>query len=406
MGRQGPIVETDSRPHDRSFPTQLWVIVVGGFINSLGNALVFPFLTLYLRQRLGISLLQVGLVFTVNAAFSLCAGMLGGFIADRFGRRTVMLVSLLSTSAVLLLMGLASTYGQMVTLAAAIGLTGPISQPARDAMIADLTRPAQRAEAYSVLRVATNLGYAIGPAIGGFLASVSYLLSFGLAAVASLVVFALTWLMVRETLTEAARAHAGDNPTRGFGAAFRDTPFMLFCALGLLTAAAYAQVMTNLPVHMKESLGLGERYFGWVMTTNAAMVVTLQMAITRAIARWPRLPTLALGAALYGVGVGAIGLVSAFPGFIACAVVYTVGEMLVSPTANAFTADLSPADMRGRYMGLLALTWGLAYGIGPALGGAMYDAGLKVALWLAAGGLALGTALGYLLLQRYVRARG
>lgn len=390
----------------RSFPVQLWVLVAGGFINALGSALVFPFLTLYLRQRLGIPLLQVGLIFTINAAAGLCAGMLGGVIADRFGRRTVMLVSLLSTSAVLLLLGLASTYAQMVVLAAAIGLTSPLSQPARDAMVADLTLPEQRAEAYSMLRVASNLGYAIGPAIGGVLASVSYLLSFGLAAAASLIAFVLTWFLVRETLTEAARARAGNSPSRGFGPVFRDGPFMLFCVLGLLTAVAYAQVTTNLPVHMKESLGLGERYFGWVMTTNAAMVVGLQMAITRAIARWPRLPTLALGAALYAAGVGAIGLVSAFPGLIACAVVYTMGEMVVSPTANAFTADLAPADMRGRYMGLLALTWGVSYGIGPALGGAMYDAGLKVALWFAAGGLALSTALGYLLLQRYMRARG
>lgn len=390
----------------RSFPTQLWVLVAGGFITALGNALVFPFLTLYLRQRLGIPLLQVGLIFTVNAAASLGAGTLGGFLADRLGRRTIMLASLVSTSAALLLIGLASTYGQMVALAAALGLTGPISQPARDAMIADLTHPTQRPEAYSVLRVATNLGFAIGPAAGGFLASVSYLLSFGLAATASLIVFVLTWFLVRETLTDAAKARASGNPSHGFGPVFRDTPFMLFCVLGLLTAVTYAQVTTNLPVHMKESLGLGEQYFGWVMTTNAAMVVALQIFITRAIARWPRLPTLALGAALYGIGVGAIGLVSAFPGFIICAVIYTVGEMLTSPTANAFTADLSPADMRGRYMGLLALTWGLAYGIGPALGGAMYDAGLKVALWIAAGGLALGTAVGYLLLQRYVRARG
>lgn len=392
-------------PYYRSFPTQLWVLVVGGFISSLGGALVFPFLTLYLRQRLGIPLAQIGLVFTVNAAASLVAGMAGGFIADRFGRRTVMLVSLLSSSIVLLLMGLASTYGQLVALAVAIGLSGPLAQPARDAMIADLTLPTQRAEAYSVLRVAFNLGYAIGPAIGGFLASVSYLLSFGLAAAASFVVFLLTLWKVRETLPTAAKETARTNPTRGFGPVLRDTAFMLFCALMLLTSVAYSQVTTNLPVHMKESLGLGERYFGWVMTTNAAMVVALQVAITRATSRWPRLPSLALGAALYGVGVGAIGLMGAFPGLIACAVIYTLGEMLVSPMANALTADLSPPDMRGRYMGLLALTWGVAYGIGPALGGAMYDAGLKTALWFAAGGLGMATALGFLALGRRVRVR-
>jgi len=118
---QVAVVESQARPYYRSFPAQLWVLVVGGFISSLGSALVLPFLTLYLRQRLGISLFQVGLVFTVNAIATLCAGMLGGLIADRFGRRSVMLVSLLSTSVVLFLMGVASTYGQIVLLNAALG---------------------------------------------------------------------------------------------------------------------------------------------------------------------------------------------------------------------------------------------------------------------------------------------
>jgi MFS family permease len=389
----------------RSFPRQMWVLVAGTFVNSLGGALVFPFLTLYLRQRLGISLVQIGLVFTLNAATSLVAGMMSGVIADRFGRRSVMLTSLLATAAVLLLFGIAASYSHMILLAAVLGLTGPLFQPARDAMVADLTRPDQRTEAYSVIRVSSNLGYAIGPAIGGFLAGVSYLLSFSLAAGASLAFFFVTLVMVRETLSDSSRGSAEQSQPIGFGPVFRDTTFMLFCGLMILTTMVYAQVSTNLPVYMKETFGLGERYFGWVMSTNAAMVVALQLGISRTTARWPRLPAMGLGSALYGVGVGAIAAMTAFPGFIVCAVIYTLGEMIIAPVGTAFTADLAPAEMRGRYMGLLGLTWGVSYGIGPALGGALYDAGFAQGLWLAAGALGLAAAGGYLLLQRRIRAR-
>ncbi len=390
----------------RMFPRQLWVIVAGTFVNSLGSALVFPFLTLYLRQRMGVSMTQIGLVFTLNAVTSVAFGMIGGLLADRLGRRSVMLVSLLGSSATLSLMGIATSYGAMIVLAAAAGIAGPLFQPARDAMVADLTSPEQRTEAYSVLRVASNLGFAIGPAIGGFLAATSYLLLFGLAGGASLVFFFVTLIMVRETRPDVVEDAEGSRPVvTGFGPVFRDRTFLAFCGLLVLTSMVYSQVMTNLPVYMKESFGLGERYFGWVMSTNAGMVVVLQLWITRATAGWRRLPALASAALLYGVGVGAISLMRTLPGFLLCVVIYTVGEMILAPVSTAFTADLAPADMRGRYMGLLGLTWGISFGIGPLLGGAVYDAGLPRELWLFAGGVGVLASVGFMALQRRVRSR-
>jgi MFS family permease len=392
------------RRYWNSFPRQMWVLAAGGFANSLGSAIVFPFLTLYLRQKLGISMAQIALVFTLNAITSLAAGMVGGLLADRLGRRVVILVSLASTSVVLFLMGIAGSYIQMVVLTGAIGITGPLFQPARDAMLADLIGPDRRAEAYSVLRVSSNLGFAIGPAIGGFLAATSYLLSFGLAAGASLVFFFLALFMVRETLPASARGGKAEGvPVVGFGPIFRDRIFMAFCGLMILTTIVYSQVLTNLPVYMKESFGLGESHFGWLMTTNGAMVVLLQLGITRATARWRRLPAMALGTVLYAVGVGAFSLTRVFPAFVACVAIYTLGEIILAPVSTAFTADLSPADMRGRYMGFLGLTWGAAYGIGPLLGGAIYDAGFARELWLFVGAVGLVAAAGFLLLQRKTR---
>ncbi len=390
----------------QTFPCQLWVVVAGTFVNSLGSALVFPFLTLYLRQRMGISMTQIGLVFTLNAATSVAFGMIGGLLTDRLGRRSVMLVSLLGSSATLFLMGVASSYAAMVALAAAAGIVGSLFQPARDAMVADLTTPEQRTEAYSVLRIASNLGFAIGPAIGGFLAATSYLLLFSLAGGASLAFFVATLILVRETRPDVVETADGSKPAvTGFGPVFRDRTFIAFCGLLVLASMVYSQVTTNLPVYMKESFGLGERYFGWIMTTNAGMVVALQLWITRATARWRRLPALALASLLYGIGVGAISLMRIFPGFLLCVVVYTMGEMILAPVSTAFAADLSPADMRGRYMGLMGLTWGLSYGVGPLLGGAIYDAGFPRELWLFAGAVGVLASIGFAALQRRVRSR-
>jgi MFS family permease len=391
------------RRYGRTFPRQVWVLVAGTFVNALGSGLVFPFLTLYLRQRMGVSLVQIGFVFTLNSATSLAAGMVGGLLADRVGRRLVMLASLVATAVVLFLMGVATTFIQVAALAAALGLTSPIFGPARDAMLADLTQPDQRAEAYSVLRVASNMGFAVGPAIGGFLAATSYFLSFSFAALGSLIFFVLTLTLVKETRPAAASEDKASVPLAGFGPVLRDRVFMTFIGMFVLTSIVYSQITTNLPVYMKESFGLGEQYFGWVMTTNAAMVVVFQMWVTRKVAPWKRLTAMAVGAVLYAVGVGAISGITFFAGFILCATVYTVGEMIVAPVATAFVADLSPADMRGRYMGVLSLTWGASYGIGPALGGAIYDAGFRQQLWLMSGALGLVAAAGFLLLQRRTR---
>ena len=363
------------------FPRQFWIIFGGTLVNSTGSGMVFPFLTLYLHQRLNLSMVYVGVILMFWAASGLVGQIVGGAFTDRFGRKRLMVVSLASSAVMLALFGLADSFVGAAIVVSITGFVNALYQPARDAMIADLVESERRPQAYGLIRVVANLGIAIGPAIGGFLAAQSYLITFMSSASATFIYFLITTFLMSETKPNAPAPHASDTAPGNLMTVLRDTRFVVFCIGGICCTILAAQMMAVLPVYMKDQFGLGETFFGWVMTTNAAMVGLLQLPITRVTRKIPRLFLTATGAILYALGVGSVALGSAFPHFIAAMAVYTFGEMLLVPTSTAVTADLAPANLRGRYMGMLGLTWSVGFGIGPIIGGLISDQLAPIALW-------------------------
>ncbi len=387
------------------FPRQFWILFGGTLINSTGSGMVFPFLTLYLHQRLNLSMTWVGFALSLWAASSLFGQLAGGSLTDRFGRKNLMVISLGLSALLLPVFGLADTFISAALVAIGMGFAGAMYQPARDAMVADLVGTEKRPQAYALIRVVSNLGIAIGPAVGGFLAARSYLLAFSVSALATFVFFLVSIFMMRETMPATLVPHTTDKPAGTFLDVFRNVPFVVFSTATTFVILASIQMMTVLPVYMKDNFGLGESYYGWVMTTNAGMVVLLQFPITRATEKIARLPLIAGGAVLYAVGVGSVALGTLFPHFIAAMAVATLGEMIVVPTSTAVTADLAPANMRGRYMSVLGLTWTIGMGLGPFLGGLVSDHIAPRALWPIMASAALAGALVYLLLARLVPVR-
>jgi MFS family permease len=384
------------------FPRQFWILFGGTLINQVGSGMVFPFLTLYLHQRLNLSMTLVGVILMLWSISGLVGNLAGGSLADRFGRKWLMVFSLGASALGLVAFGLANSLISAAVIVVYVGFVGALFQPARDAMVADLVGTDKRPQAYGLLRVVANLGIAIGPAIGGFLASVSYLIAFLTSASATMVFFFITIFLMRETKPTAALARNANAAAPGnFGTVFRDRRFIVFCGATAFAIIAYSQMMTVLPVYMKDQFALGETFFGWVMTTNAAMVVLLQIPITRVTEKVARLPLIAFGAILYATGVASVALGGTFPHFVASMAILTLGEMIVVPTATAVTADLAPAELRGRYMGVLGLTWNIGFGIGPILGGVITDQLAPRALWPIMGSAALVGALILLLLARF-----
>jgi len=391
------------RDFSRGYPRQFWLLFGGMLISAAGGSMVWPFLTIYIRQRFNTPLTTVGLALSLNSTVGLVTTFVAGPIVDRFGRKGVMALSLFVSSVVFAAMIPADTLLLWVLLMIISGAFNPLFRVGSDAMVADLIAPDRRSSAYALLRMSNNVGVAIGPAVGGFIAAVSYTWAFSIAAVANLAFTLLILLFVSETLPQAGSESARLSTAGGYGHLLHDRPFLAFCGLSALAVIPSSLMMVLLPVYAKEQFGVGESQYGFIMTTNAAMVVLFQYLVTRITKRLPPLPVLAAGALFYALGAGSVAWGQSFAAFLSSMVVLTIGEMALVPTATTLTANLSPPDMRGRYMGFYGLTWGLGFGIGPMLGGMLNDHLAPVAIWY--GGLAIGltAALGFLLLARLLR---
>ena len=382
------------------YPRQFWLLFWGMLISAAGGSMIWPFLTIYMRQRLDIPLTTVTLLFTLNSAAGLATTAVAGPVADRFGRKGVMVLSLAANSATMLAMSSAGTLRPWVILMAISGAFSPLFRVGGNSMVADLVEPERRASAYAFLRMSNNLGVAIGPSVGGFVTATSYALAFYIAAGASAVFTLLVLFFVAETVPQKQATSDQPQTDGGYSQVLRDRPFLAFCGVYSLTVMAHVLLMVLLPVYAKENFGVPENQYGFIMATNAAMVVLFQYATTRLTERYHHLPVLAVGSLFLALGTGSVALGWNFPTFLASMVILTIGEMIVVPTSIALTANLSPPAMRGRYMSVYSLTWGIGFGIGPVIGGFLNDNLAPVAIWY--GGLAMGLAamLGFVLLAR------
>ena len=417
-----------SKIRELGFPRQFWLLFWGMLLNTTGTSMVWPFMTIYLRERLGVPLTTVTLLMTANSAAGLAAVAAVGPVVDRFGRKGAMVTGLAAGSAVMAAMSAAGTLPVWAMLMAVQGAVMPLYRVGADAMVADLIPTEGRPNAYALLRMATNLGIAIGPSVGGFVAAKSYALAFCIGAGAMATFALLIVLFARETMPrKLTTTFAVDSPSpqpsppwgegddssiqnpqskienQGYGPVLRDHRFMAFSGLLMLATIPAAVMMVLLAVYAKEQFGVPENRYGFIMATNAAMVVVLQYAVTRVSKRYRPTGVLALGALLYAMGVGSVAWGRSFPSFLASMVVLTLGELLLVPTATALTAALAPAEMRGRYMGVYNLTWGVGYGLGPVIGGVLSDRIAPVATWYGGLGIGLTAAVGFAALGRRAR---
>jgi MFS family permease len=348
--------------------------------------MIWPFLMIYVKGKLELPMTQVASLMTVNAIAALVFSFISGPIIDRVGRKWTMVLSLLANGTGYLLFNYANTLLEFGLLMALRGAVNPMYQIGADAMLADMIPPEDRADAYALTRMSKNAGIAIGPAIGGFLAGVSYSIPFFIAF-GGLVLFAvLLSVMASETRPENVNA-TRDEGSRfaGYDRIFRDRPFIGLVGGFTLVQVCATLIWVLLGVYVTENFGLTEAQYGLIPMTNALMVVTLQVLVTRRSKQLPPLWVMSLGSLLYAAGVTSVGLWSGFWGFWLSMVILTSGELLLVPTATTFAANLAPVDMRGRYMGVYALSWQVAAGFGPLVGGVLNDNLSPQATWFGGG---------------------
>jgi MFS family permease len=365
------------------YPRQIWILFWGSLISMTGQSLVWPFLTIYIRQQLDVSLTQVTFLFTLQSIASMVATAAAGPAVDRFGRKGAMILSPIISAAMLIAMTQANSLVMWGALLMVYASAGVVFRLGANAMVADMIPPEDRVGAYALMRMGFNVGIAIGPTIGGFLIAISYSFSFLIAAAVQFGLGLTIIGLIQETLPDQNEA-SGLNPQQnsgGFGPLLRDGAFMSFWSIYLLVEMAASLVFTLLSVYVKEQYQIPESQFGFIIGTNATMVVLFQYAVTRVTKRHRPLPVMAVSAVFYGAGMAIYALSQSFWGFWLGMVVMTTGELILSPTATALVADLAPPDMRGRYMGVYGLSYRVGGGIGPVMGGWLSDTFFPAATW-------------------------
>lgn len=384
------------------YPRNFWILIGSLFIDRLGGALIFPFFSLYITEKFGVGMTQVGTLFAFYAVSSFIGSLIGGALTDRFGRRTLMIFGLLASAATALVMGLARDFQSFFFLSVVVGAFADMGHPAGQAMLTDILPEPKRIEGFGILRVVANLAVTIGPAIGGLIASRSFFALFIIDAVASSITALIVFLTMPETKPEkhADQPHESVFQTfKGYSVAIKDGIFMAFLGISAISVIVYMQMNTTLSVFLRDLHGITTQQFGYILSLNAGIVVLFQFWITRRISKYAPMILMTAGTLFYLVGFTMYGFTTTYLFFLVAMVIITIGEMIVSPTSTALVARLAPPDMRGRYMAVSGFSWIIPSAIGPLLAGLIMDNYDPRWLWYLCGILAAISVAGFYILH-------
>ena len=381
---------------------QIWIMMIGRLATAIAFSLFFPFLAIYLTDVRGVEFKQVGWLYFGMGLAGALSKVHGGILADRWGRKPTMVVALVLRS------GSFAFLAYLVAVGAAwfwIGIVIVVSSyvghffiPASHAMIADLTEGRGRVDAFGLFRVATNLGWAVGPALGGFV-PVEYYPHL-------LVLMALTYggvgVSLAVLLRESQRPREKDDePTARLEPLMlwvRHWRFHLYCFIIMLIYTVMGQLIGILSAFSVRFIGLVPQEIGYLFSLNGLLVVFLQVPMA-ALIRTSRMTVALIGGCLaYAGGYFIVGFAPGFDVLVVAIVVVTFGEMIVQPAGLTLASNLAPEDKRGRFLGVFGLFNHLGWSFGPALGGWSVGHFTETpwATWVGVSALAVVAAFGFL----------
>ncbi|HEX5541839.1 MAG TPA: MFS transporter [Micromonospora sp.] len=373
-------------------PAVYWYLWVGLLINRAG-AFVMLFLSLYLTAARGTSEALAGLIVGGFGIGGAAGTLLGGALADRWGRRATLIWSHLAAAGMMLALAFTSNVIAIAGLAALLGVAHSMSAPAFVAAIVDTVPQELRSRAFNLQFWASNLGMAAASLLAGLLAEASYLALFLVDAGCTLVTVALIAWKVPETLVR-VRAARSAGPRTGLHTALTDRTFLVFVGLTLVLAVLTTQTSTVMPLAMRAD-GLSPSAYGSVVALGGALIVVGQLFVPRLIDGHLKHRVLAVAMGLLGLGFGALAFADRLWGYLAAATAWTVGSMLAAPPNAEINAELAPPALRARYQAVFFLTFPAAAFLAPALGGVSLQY-LGDWHWIMSGAVGLLAALGHL----------
>ena len=372
-----------------------WLLSLIMLINRSGT-MVVPFMTLYLTSpKMGYSVGEAGIVFGLFGLGAFCGAYIGGKLTDKIGYYPVQMITLIGGGILFILLGQMKSYSLICVFTFLVSFVAEAFRPANSTAIAFYSKEETRTRSYALNRLAINLGWALGSAVGGVLAKINYELLFwvdGFTNISAAIVMAIFLKPVDRKLH--LESETPVNPARS---AFRDKTFMIFIAVTALFAACFFQVFTNLPVYFKRHLHLSEPFIGLLMAINGLVIALVEMILVYKLeGRRRSMVYIATGVTLVGLSFCVLN-VPVYGTLIALTMIImvTFGEILSMPFMNSYWITRTHPTNRGQYAALYTMAWSAAQTLGP-MGGAQVAQylGFNI-LWWMIGGLSIMAAFAF-----------
>jgi len=384
----------------------IWLLALVFFVNRAG-AMVIPFMTVFLISERNFSLAQAGIVMSCFGIGSVLGSYLGGQLTDRIGYYKVQLGALIGTGLIFFcLMQMQEFYAMCIAIFT-LSTVADTFRPASHTSVAYYSTPENLTRSYALLRLAVNLGFAAGPAMGGLLAiTLGYDWLFVIDGITCLAAAVLLWFFLTPRKEKLAGNLTKDEKLeRSNTSPYRDKHFLLFILFISLSALTFMQFFTVLPVFMKQEMGLNELQIGLVVTINGIMIFILEMPLVYAMEKqYSRLTNVAIGVLLTGVSFLLLPMAQQWiivP--ILFIVILTFGEMLSMPFSSSFAMERASPLKRGEYMGLFSMGFSTSLILAPTLGMQLAENFGYDALWLFVGGISIIATFGLIALEKQMK---
>ncbi|MBS7563704.1 MFS transporter [Mucilaginibacter sp. Bleaf8] len=378
-----------------------WYLSLVMLVNRSGT-MVVPFMTIYCTQQLHFSIIQAGIIMALFGAGALTGAFIGGKITDKYGFYDVQVGALLSGGLLFMLLGLQQSFAGICIVTFILSLCNDSFRPANSTAIAHYSTDASRTRSYSLNRLAVNLGWACGGALGGFLASVNYHLLFWVDGCTNILSAVLLLILMPRSVYKKPVAIKTHEPQQ-VQSPYRDGEYLTFIALTALFGACFFQLFTMQPVFYKSQWHLNEQFIGFLMALNGVLIIIVEMILVQRLeGRRPALNYISAGVLVSGIGFAILNTMP--PGIwtaLFVVLLITLGEILSMPFMNAFWIARTTNNNRGGYAALYSMAWSIAQIIAPALGSQLILHGGYDLLWWVLGGTCLVTSVGFIWLYKF-----
>ncbi|MEO6584392.1 MAG: MFS transporter [Ferruginibacter sp.] len=385
---------------------RIWLLSAVMLINRSGT-MVLPFMTLYCTH-LGFSVKQAGLVVAVYGLGSMFGALLGGRLSDKFGFYYTQVGALFFGGLLFLLLGQMQSLQSICFCTFFLSMVNESFRPANATAVTHYSTPQNRTQSFSLIRLAMNIGWGVGSALGGLLASIDYHLLFWVDGFTNIVAAIILWMVLpKVSLSQQKQVYKTEEVTV-ITSPYRDKIFMQFCLFTFLFAFCFFQLFTTVPLYFKTHLYLDEFLIGIVMAVNGILIALFEMVIVFKLeGSRPYLRLIFYGTLIMGFSflfldfpfAAGLVLASLFIFFI------TIAEIVAMPFMNSFYISLTRDHNRGQYAGMYVLSWSAAQVAGSSAGAFIaYRYGFNN-LWVFIFSLTLVAAAGYFWLQKKIPDR-